>query len=149
MENFLKRLKEKKLRSADPQFESDVEIFFANQHRVRSLYWLLMSTLVLSSLAIVGSLLTYTSVKNNDKADEHRAQVARVEIIKLSRDNNELLNVIRGCLDPKAPCGKRGSDSAKNAGTAITYCTLNLPKDAVRDVVSACIIRELSREIAR
>lgn len=145
------RLRRKKDR-VDSQFESDVEIFFANQHRVRSIYWLLVSTAALATMALVASLLTYTQIKAQLQ-ERSRTGDAIIETSgqtrQLTAENTRLLNTIEDCLNPRGVCAQRNQDGQKNVGTAITYCTKNLPTGATRDIVSECIIRELTREIDR
>lgn len=125
--------------------EEPTETTEYNPRRLSSVYWLVLFSSVLSGIALVTCVATYAQIRST--LDERARTGDSIKVA--TKQSNQLLETIEDCLNPSGKCAQRGQDSQKNAGTAITYCTLNLPASATRDIVSACIIRELTREIDR
>lgn len=104
--------------------------------------WLLKAALVLSLLALVASLLTYSSIRGQND-----------ERIQLGQSNNDILRrvnrltaQINDCLTPSGTCAKASRQSSRSFGAAITFCVLSLPDTATKGEVKDCIVDTLNAE---
>lgn len=111
---------------------------------------LLVSVLVLSALSSLAGLASYAS----DRGDENRAEQVRAKLlentnatVQQGKEIKKLTERIQSCTTPEGECAKRNQAGGVNLSAAITYCNLNLPKYAVRDVVTKCIVDELTATV--
>ena len=103
-----------------------------NSARIRRIGTLVTVVLVLAGMAVLASLSAYV----DDKNDDRRAEAVREQLLDIAKN-------IQSCTTPEGECTKRGAEGGTNLASAITYCTLNLPKEASREQVKDCIVNEL------
>lgn len=110
---------------------------------IRNPLFLIFVVVIVGLSVFTYYILQLVDATNESKnATDNRTSVAR-QNQEILQDIEVLAEQIKSCTTPEGECAKRGEARGGDISVAITYCTLNLPPMATRDVVTKCIIKQL------
>jgi hypothetical protein len=104
--------------------------------RLKNVYRVALTVLVLVGITIIGVLATYTNTRSTN-----------VERVRLGEQNNSILREVQqqttllsDCLTPSGHCAQRSAANTSNLGAAIVICSKD-PTVVTRDQALACVIK--------